>query len=441
MYNMYIISNIHPLFLLRKVAKARMASPVVDDKEPVEGGFDCEFVEGKSLPKWFQANCPVCLLILREPHQATCCGKVFCKICIEKVKFKNNPCPCCCKMEEYQIFHNLNLQQTLYNEFKVYCSNRKHGCEWVGYLRDIDSHLNLEPLQEKELDGCQFSQVECSYCSKSYLRSKLQVHKNKDCFKRPFSCKYCKDFNATYGEVTFHWSECGFFPILCPRKCGVTLERQLLDKHCAEDCPETIVDCDFKLFGCDMKLPRRDLATHISESLIQHMRPMLQVVARLEVENKQLKEEVARLHASTPTIALYLKMYDLENHIREGSPWVSPSFYFQGYKLRLQVYVSNDGETDNICTTIFICLMLGRLDEHLKWPFRGTVVVELLKESGGVIYTAKIDHEGQRPTGNISFGRGVSHVHTNLKKHIKNDRLHFRIPAVISDHYTQSSDE
>ena len=403
----------------------RMAS-----KDFGAGGFSCEFVENQNIPRWLKTDCPVCLQILREPHQVNCCGQNFCKTCIDNVKLKNSPCPCC-KMEDFKTFHNLNLQQTLYTEFKVYCSNQKYGCKWMGYPRGVDDHLNTRPPQERELEGCQFVHVECSYCSESFLRSKLKAHKSEECLKRPFGCNYCKNFDATYGEVTLHWTECGFFPIPCSNKCGMTLQCQLSDKHIANDCPQTIVDCDFKHFGCDVKLPRRDLPAHISESLVSHMRPMLQVVARLEAENKQLKDQVARLHINTPATALNLTMYDLEKHIKEGTPWFSPSFYTQGYKLRLQVYVSDDSDTNNLCTTIFICLMLGKLDEYLKWPFQGTVVVELLKESGGVIYTAKIGHKGQRiTTGTISFGQGVSKVHTNLKKHVKNDRLHFRIPAV-----------
>ena len=414
------------------------------DKESRTGGFSCGFVENQSIPEWLHTECPVCLQILQEPHQVTCCGKNFCKTCIDGVKLKNNPCPCC-KMGDFDTFHNKGLQQTLYTEFKVYCSNQKHGCKWVGSLGEVDSHLNMRPPQEKELDGCQFTQVECSYCSTSYLRSELEVHKNKNCSKRPFSCKHCKNFNATYAEVRFHWNECGFFPVPCPNKCNLTLERRLVDGHIANNCPETIVDCDFKHFGCDVKLPRRELSVHISKSLTLHMRPMLQVMARLEAENRQLKDEVARLQISTPTTVLNLTMNHLEKHIKEGTPWLSPSFYIQGYKLRLQVYISNDGDSDSICTTIFVCMMMGRLDERLKWPFRGTVVVELLKASGGVVYTTKICHEGQRiTTGTISFGKGVSHVHANLKRHIMNDRLYFRIPAVqlaIADDSMQSGDK
>ena len=415
----------------------KMASHA-SDKEPRTGGHDCEFVEPGKIPKWLQTDCPVCLQVLREPHQVSCCGKNYCRSCIYKVELENRPCSCC-NMEDFQIFHNKGLQQTLYTEFKVYCSNRKRGCKWVGNLGEVDNHLNMRPPLEKELEGCQFVHVECSYCSTSYLRSELKIHKTKDCLKRPFSCKYCKTFNATYAEVAFHWNECGYCPVLCPNKCGVTLERQEIDKHITNDCPETIVDCDFKHFGCDVKLPRKDLPAHIRDGLALHMRPMLQVVARLEAENRQLKEEIARLRIITPTKVLNLTMNHLEKHIQEGTPWFSHSFYIQGYKLCLQVHVNNDGDTDNLCTTIFVCMMMGRLDEHLKWPFRGTVVVELLKESGGVIHTAKIDHEGQRiTTGTISFGQGVSHVHTNLKRHVKNDRLCFRIPAVqlvIADDY------
>ena len=39
------------------------------------GGYDCEFVE---RPKELETDCPICLLVLREPFQVTCCGNSFC---------------------------------------------------------------------------------------------------------------------------------------------------------------------------------------------------------------------------------------------------------------------------------------------------------------------------------------------------------------------------
>ena len=51
-------------------------------------GSECESVE--KPPKAVQSECPVCLLVLREPYQATCCGKSFCEECIKRVKRDNH---------------------------------------------------------------------------------------------------------------------------------------------------------------------------------------------------------------------------------------------------------------------------------------------------------------------------------------------------------------
>ena len=55
-------------------------------------GFDCEFVE---CPQETDAYCPICLLVLREPHQVTCCGKSYCRSCIERIELLKNQCPTC----------------------------------------------------------------------------------------------------------------------------------------------------------------------------------------------------------------------------------------------------------------------------------------------------------------------------------------------------------
>jgi hypothetical protein len=51
-------------------------------------GFECDFVE--KVSKGIQFECPICQLILREPYQATCCGKSFYKEYIESVKARSN---------------------------------------------------------------------------------------------------------------------------------------------------------------------------------------------------------------------------------------------------------------------------------------------------------------------------------------------------------------
>ena len=103
-------------------------------------GFECEFVE--KPPKAVQSECPICLLVLKEPYQAICCGKSFCKECIEQVTANNQICPTC-NIKSFNLFPNKGLQQSL-NDFEVYCSHKSKGCEWRGELRELDKHLNSD---------------------------------------------------------------------------------------------------------------------------------------------------------------------------------------------------------------------------------------------------------------------------------------------------------
>ena len=231
-------------------------------------GFECEFVEAPA--ECLQSECPICLHILREPYQVTCCGKSFCRQCIERVKDNNKPCPCCNK-DSFNDFPNKGLQQPLYG-FKVYCTKKEKGCEWKGELGKLDKHLNMNPQDEKEFEGCELAEIKCSYCSDVIVRSKLFHHKNKLCDKRPFSCEYCNEYESTYDDVIHnHWPICSHHPVQCPNECGAFPQRQNLDSHMQKECPLTMVECEFHYAGCEVKLPRRNMPDHLKDGIVTHL--------------------------------------------------------------------------------------------------------------------------------------------------------------------------
>ena len=143
-------------------------------------GIETEFVE--KPPKAVQCECPICLLVLREPYQATCCGKSFCKECIDRVQAKSKTCPTC-KERNSQVFRDKRLQQSLY-DFEVYCSLKSKGCEWRGELRELDKHLNSEPPTDKSLEGCPFTVIKCPLnhtgCEVKLPRREMKEHMNND---------------------------------------------------------------------------------------------------------------------------------------------------------------------------------------------------------------------------------------------------------------------
>ena len=134
-------------------------------------GFECKFAE--KVSKGIQFECPICLLVLREPYQATCCGKSFYKECIHRIKAANQVCPMC-KDKDFNLFHNKGLQQSLY-DFQVYCTHKSKGCEWMGELRELNNHLNSDPPASKSLQGCPFTLIKCPLgCANWYVTQELQ---------------------------------------------------------------------------------------------------------------------------------------------------------------------------------------------------------------------------------------------------------------------------
>ena len=182
----------------------------------------------------------------------------------------NNSCPSC-NTNEFTTFPDKRLKRSLY-AFRVYCSHRGAGCEWVGELLDLERHLNLQPLPEKLLLGCQFSEVHCTCCVHSFQRRYIQSHQVDDCLQRPFACEHCNDYKSTYEVVTeTHYKVCAYFSLSCPEHCGKYFPRHEIPGHVSRDCPLTIVLCDFHIVGCKIEIARKDIPTHINDSLAGHM--------------------------------------------------------------------------------------------------------------------------------------------------------------------------
>ena len=147
-----------------------------------QDGFDCEFTEPPQ--EQFQADCPICLLVLREPHQVTCCGNSFCRMCIERVQLQKNPCPTC-NQADFTVFLNKGLKRSLY-AFKVRCSHAHEGCQWTGELGELDKHLNDKPHPHGPFSGCELVDVECCHCNGHFKRNDIITHQIETCTKQPY---------------------------------------------------------------------------------------------------------------------------------------------------------------------------------------------------------------------------------------------------------------
>ena len=371
-------------------------------------GYESEFVE--KPPKAVQSECPICLLVLREPYQATCCGKSFCKECIEQVKAKKQPCPTCSEIEEFSIFRNLGLQHSLY-DFQVYCTHKSKGCEWTGELRELDNHLNSDPPSDKSLKGCPFTVISC-----------------------PLNCTGCE------GEM--------------PRK---DLKTHVNDKLVSLIISQTIQIREYQQENHSLKVQLQLVERHMAELEVK--------VRDINETNQQLKEEVKQWMMNQPVLPYpgqpslvqhdafltgtykpiggELIMTDFEEYKKENEPWYSAHFYThpQGYKMCLHVKVNDCNGTH---VTVYVFMMRGEFDDQLKWPFRGVITIQLLnqdRDEGHFTATA-VCHDGtskliaRRVEGRVRSAHGQcfspSVSHTELQpKYLKNNCLRFRIKQVV----------
>ena len=414
------------------------------------GGYDCEFVENP--PKVVQSECPLCLHTIREPYQADCCGSTFCRVCVERVKTDNRPCPRC-KAKKFDTFEDKRLKQTLY-EFKVYCTNKKQGCKWVGQLSQLDNHLNSNPTQEKQLEGCQFTLIQCLYGSGLVQRSDIKVHQSYHCTKRPYSCEHCKSYYSTFEDITTnHWLECDYYPIQCTNECGKTIKRQELYAHIANDCSMTVIDCEFSHVGCKVKVPRKRMAAHLRENVAKHISLQvangMHMVNQLKKENEQLKKEVGRLtqdlqQICTPICPPMFTMDKFKQHKKDNDVWYSLPFYthHKGYKMCLGVCANGYGERKGTHTSVAVQLMKGEFDDQLKWPFRGQITIRLISQVDMDYKELKYSFTESVPDYNTvssrqltkEIGRGLSGSisHTELQlKYLKNDSIKLSVLQYI----------
>ena len=344
----------------------------------MDRGFECTFVE--KPPKAIQSECPVCLLVLWEPYQVTCCGYSFCRVCTEQIKLKSSPCPCC-KAQKLDYYPNKGLQRTLY-EFQVNCIHQKQGCQWVGELGQLESHLNSKPTGSKQFQGCQYTRIKCLYCPLLRERSNIQAYQGEQCPRRPFSCEYCKNFTSSYEDVTTnHWPICGYYPVPCPNKCGEILQRQDLENHTATLCSLTTVDCDFNQVGCMVELSCKDIQAHLTECVNPHVLLLMISHKKLEEENKQLKHQMERLKQTMKlqlkTKSVEIVMTNYNRHLLDDTVWVSPPFFTHpcGYKVCLKVYANGKEEGKGTYVSVYLHIMQGEYDEELMWPFQATLEI------------------------------------------------------------------
>jgi TNF receptor-associated factor 4 len=367
-------------------------------------GFECEFIE--KPPKAFQSECPICLLVLREPYQATCCGKSFCKECIYRIKAANQACPTC-NDKEFTLFPNKGLQQSLY-DFKVYCTHKSKGCEWTGELRELDKHLNSDPPADKSLQGCLYTLIKCPLgcvgCEKGVCRKDLKSHLNDKLLSHiMIQSGQIKDISAKL--ATLPQLEAGFVQRMT--KLEVVFEQRMIK-----------------------------LENKVSE--------LDRMVASKPQPFGQSQQPDGYVTGTYKPVGAEFTMTNFDEYKRDNDHWYSPHFYTHpnGYKMCLGVGANGAGSGRGSHISVVVHLLQGEFDDQLKWPFQGNVSVKLVNQEEDRDHVIRTLHFGKASSQyckrvmtkeRVEEGWGFTEFlhHANLQpKYLKNDCIKLCIKKV-----------
>ena len=142
-------------------------------------------------------------------------------------------------------------------------------------------------------------------------------------------------------------------------------------------CQFEAVPCKYAEIGCNEVSLRKDLKQHEND-VILHLNLAIETVNEQQKKMKVMDEKVASSQAG-PRV---FKLPRYFQHKTSSQEWYSPPFYTSpgGYKMCVRVDADGFGEGTGTHISVYACLMKGKNDDNLPWPFTGEVIATLLNQ-------------------------------------------------------------
>lgn len=177
------------LMFLFTSSKWRMATT---EPQASVNGYMYKFID--NLPD--DMICLICQFPACNPHQRDCCGKIFCKACLDEHEKHSNQCPNC--RQNGKNFYDKRSERQI-KSLKMSCENEEKGCKWQGELFNLESHTK----------DCQYAVISCSnQCPEQIMRKDLELHLLNNCQLREHRCPTCNQSGPYQTMTTTHLDQC-----------------------------------------------------------------------------------------------------------------------------------------------------------------------------------------------------------------------------------------
>lgn len=399
--------------------------------------------------------CLICQLPLREPLQ-TKCGHRFCKGCLEECfrRLEINDQPSACPVDREvldkdkpDVFPDKATERKILS-FAIKCPCG--DCEWTGELRNKETHLK----------ACLFKVITCpnEHCHETMQRREVIRHKTITCLWRITECEHCNEPHPACC-MQDHIERCLKYPVTCPNGCGLSIQRELIPNHTKDDCPHAMIFCPYTEMGCETKVQRKQVETHLQTAVTVHLdlaclrlketqnltRQLMDKVSTLQnlLLEKVLKDEYKMIERENGTC--FWKIHDFDKVFKQAKAGnkervecVIPHTQTYGYNLKIRIYPNGRAFDKNTHLSAFIVVMKGEDDPVC--PFSKKVRLTLIDQQDGedkrenvskLVNLYRFPDYSCRLKGkeNEEFGYNqfISHKKLKSRKYIVDDNLFLQV--------------
>ena len=233
----------------------------------------------------------------------------------------------------------------------------------------------------------------------------------------------------------------------CPNGCdtGALTHSQLKD-HLL-DCPLQLVECEFASAGCNVKVPRRDLAGHMTENAQHHLMTAtllnLRLTRELHQRMDQKDKQISELQHTIANMDTHLKlltpsstngyichniiMSDVNQFLASGN-WTSDTFMDQREAMEFKLVIGIKNLKKHSSLTAWLTVYrYNKQRVRLNASFNYDLVIKILS------------HTQERDTFVVSWesADGQAHLCDTLfpldellvknTSYVKDNRLHFQL--------------
>ena len=203
----------------------------------------------------------------RDPYLSECCGHVFCKSCVERVKRRTAAAICpMCRSEDFKVFVNKQLDR-ITKGLCVSCTNKDKGCEWQGEMNGIDAHLGSS-------DGCPFQSIRCVNNVVKYYNIRTSQNISK---RNVHAALFIVSFSMLQmnGNLLKANTKTYALNFLLPDQTTVAFSafqgKTWQNTYTVRVCLLELVRCEFYTIGCTDTMSRQDQKQHNADNLHKHL--------------------------------------------------------------------------------------------------------------------------------------------------------------------------